>query len=132
MDDELEEIRQRKRAEIENRSSAEEANVPTDPVHVDSPSHLDQITNEYDVVLVDFYADWCGPCKMLEPIVGNIARNTDAVVAKVDIDQHQMLAQQNGVRGVPTLALYSDGEMVKRMVGVQDESTLTNLVEQFA
>lgn len=48
----------------------------------------------------------------------------------VDIDRHQGLAQQNGVRGVPTLFLYADGEPVNRMVGVQDESTLTNLVEQ--
>ena len=87
---------------------------------------------DHDVVLVDFYADWCGPCKMLEPTVEALARDSPAVVAKVDVDAHQALASQYGVRGVPTMLLFSDGEPVERIVGVRDQSTLASLVAEYA
>ncbi|WP_423746232.1 thioredoxin (plasmid) [Haladaptatus sp. SPP-AMP-3] len=132
MTDEISEIRKQKREELMNGPTEEDEETPREPVHVESESHLDELTKANDVVLVDFYADWCGPCKMLEPVVKAVAKETEAVVAKVDIDQHQLLAQQNGVRGVPTLQLYADGEIAKRMVGMQDQATLMNLVNQFA
>ncbi|MFC6732710.1 thioredoxin [Haladaptatus sp. GCM10025707] len=81
---------------------------------------------------MDFYADWCGPCKMLEPTVKELAAEGKATVVKVDVDQHQTLAQSNGVQGIPTLLLYADGEQVKRLVGVQDKATLSSLIEQVA
>ncbi|MFD1645324.1 thioredoxin [Haloarchaeobius litoreus] len=102
----------------------------TEPVHVESQEHLQTLLADEDVVLVDFYADWCGPCQMLEPVVAEIAVETDATVAKVDIDELQGLAQENGIRGVPTLLLYADGELVERMVGVQEKSSLVGLIEQ--
>jgi len=82
------------------------------------------------VVLVDFYADWCGPCQMLEPIVESIAAETDAAVAKVDVDANQQLAAQYGVRGVPTLVLFAGGEKVQEMVGVQQKEALVAAIEQ--
>jgi Thioredoxin domain-containing protein len=86
---------------------------------------------EHDVVLVDFYADWCGPCQMLEPTVKSLAAETDATVLKVDIDQHQSLAQRYQVRGVPTLLVFNNGETVEEIVGVRDESTLRSLIGQY-
>jgi thioredoxin 1 len=83
-------------------------------------------------VLVDFYADWCGPCKMLAPVVETIAAETTATVAKVDVDQHQNLAREYQVQGVPTVYLFADGESVERLVGMQDEGTLRDLIEQYA
>jgi thioredoxin 1 len=132
MTDELSEIRERKREALMNEESATDESTAEKPVHVENEAHFEELTKTDGVVLVDFYADWCGPCKMLEPVVETVAAETDAVVAKVNIDQHQPLAQQHGVRGVPTLELYAGGEPVKRLVGMQDEATLTNLVEQFA
>ena len=101
------------------------------PVHVDSSDHLQQLVSEHDVVLVDFHADWCGPCKMLEPTVEEIAAETDALVAKVDIDELQDLAREEGVRSVPTLQFYADGEKVERLIGVQDKDDLVELVERY-
>ncbi|WP_255149808.1 thioredoxin [Halorarius halobius] len=118
-DDELESIRDQKREELSSR-----AETPDEPVHVEGQSHLEELVGENDVVLVDFYADWCGPCKMLEPTVEELAAETDAAVAKVDIDAHQALAQQYRVQGVPTLYLFAGGEPVDEMVGVQEKSTL--------
>jgi len=82
--------------------------------------------------LVDFYADWCGPCQMLEPVVESIAADTDATVAKVDVDANQGLAAEYGVRGVPTLVLFADGEPAERLVGMQDEARLRSAIEEYA
>ncbi len=134
MDDKLEEIRQQKHDELMNEGESPDVSgeIQSKPVHIEDPEQVDELVEQYDIVLVDFYADWCGPCKILEPTIESVANATDAVVAKVNIDQHQRLAQQNQVRGVPTLQLYVGGDPVKQLVGVQDEATLTNLIEQFA
>jgi len=67
-------------------------------------------------VLVDFYADWRGPCEAMEPTIEAIAAETEAVVAKVDIGTHRGPAASVNVRGVPTLVLHADGEPVERRV----------------
>lgn len=112
-------------------STEPSAGTPTEPIHIDSKTNLDAVVGDHDVVLADFYADWCGPCKMLDPIVENIAAQTDAAVAKVDVDANQQLAVAYGVRGVPTLVLFADGEQAEEVVGVQDESRLRSLIERY-
>ncbi len=104
---------------------------PTEPIEIAERADLDDAVSTYDVVLVDFYADWCGPCKMMEPIVESIASDTEAVVVEVDVDQFQQLASTHGVQGIPTLLLYSDGEVVERVVGAQSEGELTETVRAF-
>ena len=108
------------------------SDASSDPVAVTSGDQLDELVETDDVVLVDFYADWCGPCKMLEPVVERLADETAATVAKVDVDANQQLAGAYGVRGVPTLVLFADGEQVEEIVGVQPEDQLRSLVESYA
>ena len=102
------------------------------PIHVESEDHLEELVSEHDVALVDFYADWCGPCKMLEPTLEEIAEETDAVVLKVDIEELQSLAQNEGVRSVPTLQFYKGGEEAERVVGVQDKDDLVDVIESLS
>jgi thioredoxin 1 len=109
--------------------SDQDAAAPSEPVHVDGETALDDLVATNDVVLADFHADWCGPCKMLEPVVERLAADTDAAVAKVDVDANQGLAGAYGVRGVPTLVLFADGEQVDEIVGVQPEERLRSLLE---
>ena len=139
--DDIDALRARRREELLQQADGGTAQpaaggadtaTPTEPIHVESPDHLDRLAAEHRIVLADFYADWCGPCKMLEPTVAELAAKTEAAVAKVDVDAMPGLAQELGVRGVPSLFLYVDGEPVKRLVGVQDYGTLADLVEQFA
>ena len=104
----------------------------SEPIHVESQAHLDELVADHDVVLVDFHADWCGPCKMLEPTVAEIAEESDAVVAKVDIDELQELARDAGVRSVPTLQFYAHGEESKRFIGVQSKEDLLDVVASLA
>jgi thioredoxin 1 len=103
-----------------------------EPVQVREPSDLDRLVSEHDVALVDFYADWCGPCKMLEPTVAELAAETPAAVLKVDIDQHRELAGRFQVQGVPTLYLFADGEPVERLVGVRGKEEYARLIQQYA
>lgn len=121
-DDELQALRERRREQLEEQLTAPE--TPSEPVEVEGGDHLDELVDRYDVVLIDFHADWCGPCQMLEPIVEDVAANSEAAVAAVDIDAHQPIARRHEVRGVPTLVLYADGSPVDRLVGVQDRATI--------
>jgi thioredoxin 1 len=108
--------------------SGEEA--PSEPVQIESSEALAETVESYGVVLTDFYADWCGPCKMIAPVVEELAAETDAAVAKVDVDANQALAAEYGVRGVPTLVLFADGEAVEQVVGAQPKEQLQALIEQ--
>ena len=124
--DDIEAIRERKREQLQNAAS-----VPEEPIHVEGNDHLQSLVADHDVVLVDFYADWCGPCKMLEPTVETLAAETAAAVAKVDVNAHQAIAREFNVQGVPTLVLFADGTAVEQMVGVKDEQTLRQLVDGY-
>ncbi|MFB6297655.1 MAG: thioredoxin [Salinirussus sp.] len=134
---EREEIRRKKAEKLRRRLASEDADSgdagsgPDEPVHVTGRDHLEGLLDGDGVVLIDFHAEWCGPCKMLEPVVSEIAAETPATVAKVDIDDHQKLAQQYRVQGVPTLYLFADGEQVERIVGVKGKSEIVSLIEQY-
>ena len=123
----IEDIREQKKEQLRSR-----AGTPDEPVHVEDGDHLEELLSDFDVVLADFYADWCGPCEMLEPTVESVAASTPAAVAKVDIDANRELATRYQVQGVPTLYLFVDGEPEDRMVGVQDEETLVEAIEAHA
>ncbi len=82
------------------------------------------------VVLVDFYADWCGPCRMLAPIVEELAQEMSGkmTVAKVDTDQSVNVAAKFEVTSIPTLILFKDGQLIKRVVGLKDLDSLRKMV----
>ena len=104
--------------------------VPAEPIQLSEPGEFDDLVADHDVVLVDFYADWCGPCQMMEPAVESVAAETDAAVVKVDVDVHQSLAGEYGVQGIPTLLVFAGGELAGRMVGAQTEDALTDAVAE--
>lgn len=112
-------------------TSNPDTGATNEPRFIESEAELDEIVAEGDVVLTDFFADWCGPCQMLEPIVKTLATETNATVTKVDVDANQQLAQSYGVRGVPTLVLFANGEQVEEIVGLKGEAELRSLVESY-
>ncbi|MBQ8304738.1 MAG: thioredoxin [Blautia sp.] len=81
-------------------------------------------------VLLDFWASWCGPCKMLSPVVDQIAdENPDVKVGKVNVDEEMDLARQFNVMSIPTLVVFKDGKQVNQSVGVQPKEAILNMVK---
>ena len=81
--------------------------------------------------LVDFYADWCGPCRMMAPILEAVAaEKEDLLVAKVNVDENADLASRYGVMSIPTLVVLEDGEEIKRIVGARPKEALLSEIEE--
>ncbi|KGL64300.1 thioredoxin [Polaribacter sp. Hel1_85] len=93
---------------------------------------FNKIVNGKTPVLVDFHAEWCGPCKAQSPIIKELAKEVNGKVRiiKIDIDKNQAIAQRYGVRGVPTLALFKEGKIVWRQSGVQSKAQLVGIIAQ--
>ncbi len=94
----------------------------------------DDVISAKQPVLVDFYADWCAPCKAIGPIVEELANKYDGKldVRKVDIDDNPGLASQLGIRSIPTLILFKDGQPVETVVGLVSKSTLADVIDRHA
>lgn len=83
-------------------------------------------------VLVDFYADWCGPCKMMAPTVDQIAQELGetAVVGKLNVDNSEDIAMKYGVMSIPTLIVFKNGQAVDKKIGVQSKETILAMIQQ--
>ncbi|MBQ5675634.1 MAG: thioredoxin [Lachnospiraceae bacterium] len=90
-----------------------------------------EILNNEGIALVDFFATWCGPCKMIAPIIHDIANeSTDVTVGKVDIDESLALAEKYGVSSVPTLIVFKNGQEQERLVGFTSKNEILKALEQ--
>lgn len=93
-----------------------------------------QAQTKKGLVMVDFWAEWCMPCKVMGPVLNELAENSDfkAKVAKLNVDHFQQVSQQHGVRGIPTLILFKEGKEVDRFVGVKAKDFLLKQVNKYA
>ncbi len=94
-------------------------------------SNFDQVINSEKPVLVDFWAEWCGPCKMIGPVVEELAGDYEgkAVIAKLNVDENPQVTARFGVRSIPTLLVFKNGQVVDKQVGAVPKSVLSQKLQ---
>ena len=97
-------------------------------------SKFSEIINQEKPVLVDFFAEWCGPCKMMSPILKEVKDifQDKVSILKIDVDKNQAIAAKYQVRGVPTLIIYKEGKQVWRQSGVVQKNELVSILNRFS
>ena len=98
---------------------------------IDNQNFNEKVIQSEKPVIIDFYADWCGPCKMMSPIVDQIAEELGekATVGKINVDENQDLAMEYGVMSIPTIIFFKDGSVQKTFVGVREKEEIINEIQ---
>ncbi len=97
--------------------------------HVNNRDEFYELIKE-GTVLVDFFATWCGPCKMLSPVLEELSQEVDTLILKVDVDEVGAVAAQFGIQAVPTLMLFKNGQRVDVRMGYQNKNQLLAFINQ--
>jgi len=107
--------------------------MSNEPIHVTDSSFEKAVLQSSIPVIVDFWAPWCGPCKMVAPILDKLAKEYDGkiVIAKINTDENQEWMMKYGIQGIPTMLFVAGGKIVHRQVGALPERMLRDTVSQF-
>ncbi|MEY2620948.1 MAG: hypothetical protein RIT26_768 [Pseudomonadota bacterium] len=100
--------------------------------HITDQSFETDVLNSPSPVLVDYWAEWCGPCRMIAPILDDVAQSYQGrlQVAKMNVDENRVVPGQMGIRGIPTLMLFKNGELAATKVGALNKAQLTEFIDQ--
>lgn len=101
------------------------------PTVITKDNYENEVTKSEKTVLLDFWAEWCGPCRMLSPTVDEIAQERgDIKVGKINVDDEPELAERFGIMSIPTLVIVKDGEIVEQSVGVRPKEDIIEMIEK--
>ena len=130
MDDELEAIRRRKMAELKSDAKSDKK-MPTEPVVV-TDADFDKFVAKYPLVLVDCWAPWCGPCRMVAPVIDALAKEMSGkvVFGKLNTDENSVIPNKFSISAIPTMMMFKDGKMIDRIVGAQPKEALAARIKR--
>ena len=101
-------------------------------IHINKNNFREEVLNSEKPVLLDFWAPWCGPCRMVSPLVDQIAdEQTEFTVGKINVDEEPELAKQFGVMSIPTLAVVKDGRVVRQEAGAKPKAQIVAMVQAY-
>lgn len=129
-DSELEHIREKKRQELMTKMSGIERGAS--PITLDD-AHFDEAVKKYPLMLIDCWADWCGPCRMVAPVVDELARDYDErlVVGKLNVDENPETAGRFGIVSIPTLLIMKNGDEVDRIIGALPKKLIEDKLKKY-
>lgn len=132
-DQELLRLRQKRSAELMKllKREQERSSWPNGVFKVDDEDIMETL-NRYDTVLVDFWAPWCGPCKMIGPVLDRIAPDLKGkmVISKLNVDENQKTASGFNIKGIPTMMIFKDGKPVERITGALPRDSLMKVISK--
>lgn len=100
-------------------------------IHLDEGSFKKDVLESEGIVLVDFWASWCGPCKMLGPILDELSEEVTAKITKINVDDYPNIASDYGIRSIPTMIIFKDGEKVDQLIGLMQKPALKEKLESY-
>jgi thioredoxin 1 len=133
--DELDEIRKKKMEKMmseQNKPSMPKVEYPSKPVIV-TDSTLDAALNQYPLLIVDCWAEWCGPCRMIGPIIEDLAKELSgkAVFGKLNVDENMQTSNKYRISAIPTLLVFKDGKLLDKLVGAYPKATLAGKIQKY-
>jgi thioredoxin 1 len=133
--DELDEIRKKKMEKMmseQNKPSMPKVEYPSKPVIV-TDSTLDAALNQYPLLIVDCWAEWCGPCRMIGPIIEDLAKELSgkAVFGKMNVDENMQTSNKYRISAIPTLLVFKDGKLLDKLVGAYPKATLAGKIQKY-
>jgi thioredoxin 1 len=133
--DELDEIRKKKMEKImseQNKPSMPKVEYPSKPVIV-TDSTLDAALNQYPLLIVDCWAEWCGPCRMIGPIIEDLSKEMSgrAVFGKLNVDENMQTSNKYRISAIPTLLVFKDGKLLDKLVGAYPKATLAGKIQKY-
>ena len=134
--DELEEIKKRKLEQLKkqymNGGKNMEGNLPNTPLEITDADVEDNI-KKYETIVIDCWAPWCGPCRMVHPIIEELAKEMQGkiVFGKLNVDENPMTSAKHQIMSIPTLLIFKNGTLVDRLVGAMPKETLKQQLEKY-
>ncbi len=132
MNVEDEEVEKLKKEKMKQMMSGETQEEISEPIKL-SDRNFQEKVKEHEVMVVDAWAPWCGPCKMMEPVIEELAEKFagQIVFGKLNVDNNQRTASQFGISGIPTLLVFKNGEVADKMVGASSKAQLEQKLQRF-
>jgi thioredoxin 1 len=133
--DELDEIKKRKMEKMMkdmNRPPAPEVHLPDKPVVVTDET-VDSVAGQYPIFILDCWAEWCGPCRTIGPIIEELARELSGrvVFGKLNVDQNMQTANRHRISAIPTLLIFKKGKLVDKLVGAYPKASLVAKIQKY-
>lgn len=135
MYDELDEIRRKKMEKLiseQSRASQPKVQYPNKPVDL-TDNTLDSAMNQYPLLIVDCWAEWCAPCRMIAPVIEDLAKELSgrAVFGKLNVDQNMVTSNKYAISAIPTLMVFKGGKLVDKLVGAYPKAALMKKIQRY-